>query len=100
MTFVEIAETVNFVFETMYFDKECISRRWLVCKEHDDLIRELQSAVNLQPWTTWSFIGVVGGKKYFVVHNKPAIAKRHRELIVVDFKAGSVLSRTAENYQK
>jgi hypothetical protein len=106
MNLMELAEEINQILEEMYFDPQCKPYRLPVCVANNDIIRELKNAVEFAPWLSWTVMGVVGGKKHFIMHNHmskngmmdyhvPDKDQKAGELIVVDFKAKKVLSRQA-----
>ncbi len=104
MTYEELAIEINQVLEQMYFDTARRSYRVPVTPENEQFIAELKSAAEGQEWLAWTTMGVVGGKKHFVLINRmttefgyaaPVADAKAGELIVVDFKARKVLSRAA-----
>jgi hypothetical protein len=70
-----------------------------VNKENLPLIKELQRFAGNFGGFSWRFMGVVKGKRWFIVtDNSRSIfdAAPAGELIMVDFKAKKVLSRTTK----
>jgi len=104
MTFEDMANEINQVFEQMYFDTSRKPYRVPITPENQEFVNELKAACEFQPWCAWTVMGVVGGKKHFILHNRmqpefgfaaPVADVNAGELIVVDFKAKKVLSRQA-----
>jgi hypothetical protein len=108
MNLMQLTAEVNQILEEMYFDPTRTSYRLRVCVDNNAIIRELKEQVADMTFFSWSVIGVVGGKKYFIVHNRMPADSTYGEgwvrgggsapvgeVIVVDFKAKKVLSRQA-----
>jgi hypothetical protein len=100
----DIFAEVNQIVEEMYFDPTRAPYRLVVNKDNAEIIQELKSVCEIQEWLSWSVMGVVGGKKHFILRNRmqveqgftaPKVEEKAGELIVVDFRAKKVLSRQA-----
>ena len=102
MNFQDLSEEINQVFEQMYFDPSRTPYRVPVCTANNRFIAELTAACEFQSWVAWTVMGVVGGKRHFILHNCLSVdtvygpgvvlhgsknAPRKAQVIVVDFKA-------------
>jgi hypothetical protein len=69
-----------------------------VTRENNELIRQVRKIAPGFSGFRCSFVGVVGGKRWFVIRDHSfdiTVPSKTGELIVVDFKARRVVSRKA-----
>lgn len=95
MRFEDVFNQANRIVEEMYFNPMTESRRILISKENQDLVRELKELASLTPWLKCHVMGVVGShKKWFVIQSCRENLHPGR-VIYVDFRAKKVLKEVA-----
>jgi hypothetical protein len=95
MIYEDASNEANRIVEEMYFSPDGETRKFLITAESQEMISELREMAVSMPWLKCFVTGIAESRKKWLVLSSPRANRPGGELIVVDFKARTIIREVA-----